>query len=82
MEHAFVLGNTLRDKVTGMTGTAMSVVYYLTGCTQFSLSVPDKDGKHATEYFDVQRLEFVDEGLAAQFAAVDSGGPQRDAPAR
>ncbi len=82
MTHPFTLGNTLRDKVTGMQGTALSVVYYLTGCTQMCISVPDKDGKHASEYFDIQRLEYVNEGLAAQFAPVDSGGPQRDAPTR
>ena len=82
MKHQIELGTIQRDKVTGMQGAALSILYYLTGCTQVSLSVSDKDGKHSTEYFDIQRLEYVSRGLADDFVAVDSGGPQRDAPAR
>lgn len=59
------LGDTVRDRLSGLVGTATAKVQYLTGCTQFGIlaraqgevsKVPD------TVYLDWQRLEYCLEG--------------------
>lgn len=59
------LGDLVRDRLSGLTGTATAKVQYLTGCTQFGIlarpqgevsKVPD------TVYLDWQRLEYCLEG--------------------
>jgi len=55
------LGITVKDKITGFTGTVTGFVQYLSGCNQ-GLVAPsvDKDGKFAeSQWFDEQRLERV-----------------------
>lgn len=77
------LGVKAKDKVTGFEGIITSRIEYLTGCAQFGLTPKAVDGKTlSTEYFDGERLEYVDEGIAPQ-SVTDSnnpGGPNRDAP--
>lgn len=41
-----MLGYKVKDKITGITGVAVQKVYYLNGCTQYSVQPkPGKDGK-------------------------------------
>lgn len=73
----FILGSTLRDKVTGFTGIATSRVVYLNGCVQYGISPKVKEGemKHPdTEYIDVSQLEFIDAGVYVPMK--ETGGPQ------
>lgn len=55
------LGITVKDKVTGFSGTVTGFVQYLSGCNQV-LVVPKvgKDGSFKeAQWFDVQRIERV-----------------------
>ena len=88
------LGNTVRDVITGFAGIAMSRIEYLTGCTQIGVCPRiGADGKPIEwHYFDLQRLEYIDEGVvlpaygvpeinlggSAGYAA--KGGPSTNAP--
>jgi hypothetical protein len=54
-----MLGNTVKDRITGFTGVVTGYVEYLTGCNQ-ALVVPPvaPDGAmRSAEWLDVQRLE-------------------------
>jgi len=84
-----MLGKKLRDVVTGYEGIAIGHVEYLTGCNQVLLVPPvDKDGKrHDGEWFDVDRLEVVDESTLVlpgrarlEVASARAVGGDRDAP--
>lgn len=54
------LGQTVRDRLTGLTGVAASRIEYLTGCTQVGIAqrglTTDGNTKE-WRYFDWQRLE-------------------------
>lgn len=69
------LGKKYCDKVTGFTGVATSRHEYLNGCVRVSLTPTTlKDGKTIEpESFDVQQLEFVDDGVLAK--PKKTGGP-------
>lgn len=57
------LGQTLRDRLTGLEGTAASRIEFLTGCTQFGLAQPGLTADGNTKewrYFDWQRLEVAE----------------------
>lgn len=64
----FKLGNTLRDRVTGVQGITTGKIEYLNGCVQWNIHPKaDKDGKPVESfYYDEQQLELVDEGIASQ----------------
>lgn len=76
------LGQVGKDKVTGFTGTITGRAQYLTGCDQYNLVPPVKDGKlEPAQWFDEGRIEIVGAGIsAADVAGPKPGGPQRDAP--
>lgn len=78
----FTLGNTLRDKVTGFTGTATARIQYINGCIQYCLLPKvDKDGKYVDGiYIDVQRLEKVDDGVAPEMTSRPAGGGDSRGP--
>ncbi len=76
-------GRTVRDKITGFVGTAISTVGYLTGCTQVGVSPKvDKDGKlQDAQYFDFTRLELVKGEATIEIKSTKAkGGPNRDCP--
>lgn len=72
------LGLEARDMVTGFTGIITSYCQYLTGCTQVSLTPKmSADGKLPdTQWFDIQRVELTNEGVAFKVGHSDTGGPQ------
>lgn len=78
------LGQQAQDKITGYAGIITARVHYLTGCTQYGLTAPMKDGEiKGTEYFDEGRIEIVGPGMNAEsVSAPAAGGPNRDAPPR
>lgn len=71
---AIGLGMRVRDIITGFEGIAVAMVVYLTGCTQFGVApTVVSEGKILdTHYFDVTRLEYVDEGIAERFQTAAS----------
>lgn len=76
------LGKLARDKVTGFEGIIIGRCQYLTGCDQFGLTPPAKDGEtKGTQWFDEGRVEVIGDGLSVEsVTAQKNGGPNRDAP--
>lgn len=76
------LGQKGRDKVTGFEGIITGRCQYLTGCDQYNLIPPAKDGKiENAQWFDEGRIEIIGAGItAADVTADKNGGPNRDAP--
>ena len=77
MKHKIKLGEIYKDSVTGFTGMAMGITYYLHGCEQVGLQPIklDNDGRpHKWGWFDVARLVHVKENNR------DNGGPRPFAP--
>lgn len=73
---AIQMEDEYRDRVTGYTGKAVGVHFFLTGCTQISLESEAKDGKEQPNLvaFDETRLEDIEPADKAP------GGPQRSVP--
>ena len=76
-EKTCVLGNVVRDPITGFTGTAIQAVTLLNGTIQFAVQPkcgvkkkddePSEPDKLPEAYnFDTHLLEFVEEGIAAK----------------
>lgn len=76
------LGKKGRDKITGFEGVITACCSYLTGCDQFGLTPPVKDGKlESSQWFDTGRVEIIGEGVRANDVRGEkNGGPNRDAP--
>lgn len=80
---SIILGQKVKDKITGFEGIATSHVKYLTGCDQYGVTPQIKDGKiECTEYFDYRRLEVTGEGIAMEEVTEQNnpGGPNRECP--
>lgn len=77
------LGLKYRDKVSGWTGIATGIFFYMNGCVRIALDSKDENGKPHTEVFDQEQI--VRSGTAANIlgekAPKPSGGP-RPAPPR
>lgn len=79
------LGKQGKDKITGFCGIIVGYIQYLTGCNQQYGIVPQslEGGKPIpSEWFDVDRIEIVGEGIAAAEVSNEAnpGGPNRDCP--
>lgn len=76
------LGRTGTDKITGFTGVITGHCSYLTGCSQFLLAPPVRDGALVeSQWFDEQRIEIG----TADAVVLDNGatpGCDRAAPRR
>ena len=74
------LGMTVKDKITGLQGIAMSKIEYLTNCTHFGVQpqvVTEKDQIPDWTYFDERRLEIVDtKNVLEGTKEADNGGPE------
>lgn len=77
------LGKKARDKITGFEGILIGHCRYLTGCDQYGIVPPAKDGEvKNSQWFDEGRIEIVGDGVtSAAVASRENGGPNRDAPA-
>jgi hypothetical protein len=81
----FVLGQELRDIVSGFKGIAIARVEYLNGCVQYGLKPKAAKGKEETmpeaQYIDIQQLVVVGEGiLKTKKPPRKPGGVMPDAP--
>lgn len=76
------LGVQAKDKVTGFEGIVTGAAQYLSGCNQFVIQPPMKDGKfEGSHWFDEGRLEVTGPGVSpASVQAATAGGPQADCP--
>lgn len=74
----FKLGQKARDKVTGFDGILTARCTYFTGCDQYSIQPPAKDGKvESSMWFDETRIEITGNGVTlAPVATPKKGGPQ------
>ena len=82
----FAFGEKVRDKVTGFEGVVTGFVTYISGCDQYLVNPPAKDGGYVKgEYIDDIRLEAVDaprlvlkrtktKGAAPEGPPLSSGG--------
>ena len=60
------LGQKAKDKVTGFEGIIIGRCQYLTGCDQYGLVPPARDGKiESAQWFDEGRIEIVGAGVTA-----------------
>ena len=74
------LRDKVRDVVSGLIGIAVSEIRYISGCHQFGVQAPYKDGKMpSVEYIDAGQLVIVLK-RAAVIEEEDPGGPQSYAP--
>ena len=60
-KHLSILGNNVKDKVTGLKGVAICVSFDLYGCIQVAINPGlDKDGKpRDSGWYDISRLDVV-----------------------
>lgn len=79
-EQPIVLGNKVKDIVTGFEGIAVTRVEYLNGCVQYCVKGKiSKDGKVPEgEYIDQQQLIVTGSGISVK--QKDTGGVMPDAP--
>jgi hypothetical protein len=78
------LGVKAKDKITGHEGILTGRASYITGCDQYLVQPPAKDGefKNGT-WIDEGRLEVTGEGVTAESVkADDNGGPGHNAPVK
>lgn len=58
------LGRKAKDVITGFEGVATGYAEYVSGCAQFLLAAPSKDGKPGESvWVDEQRLKFTGKPL-------------------
>lgn len=78
------LGQKVRDKITGFTGIATAHVKYLTGCDQIGVTpaVNSESKLPDGAYFDLSRLEVLEDKPVLERTNNDRGGPNRDCPKR
>ena len=76
-----ILGEKVKDKVTGFEGIATSRVEYLNGCIQYGVTPKIKvkeNKKPGVEYIDEGQLELVGKGINTKKKT--TGGFQSDHP--
>lgn len=59
VQEEIILGGTYKDVITGFTGVATGLCFYLTGCNQVLLASKISEPK----WFDVQRCKRVGKSL-------------------
>lgn len=76
------LGQKAKDKITGFKGILVGRCQYITGCDQYGIAPPAKDGKTGdTNWFDEGRIEIIGKGvLPKEVKSKINGGPNRDCP--
>jgi len=88
IETTYTLGDRLRDKVTGISGIALGITKYATGCIHYGIC-PEKANEKGEIpdwiWLDGSRVSLEDES-AIEFPSIHLGdaptsGPGDDAPA-
>lgn len=80
----FILGQRIKDKVSGLTGICTARLEYINGCIQYGIAGSVQlDGKISdTNYIDQQNLVLVDDGILEKAAEPQKpkGGPSSNRP--
>lgn len=77
------MGSTAKDRITGFRGIVTGRAQYLTGCNQYLLNPPAKDGALVcSEWFDEQRLEVDASYDVVRLDNSNGNGADRAAPKR
>lgn len=81
-EHTLILGQEVRDKVTGFKGIITGLVSYLTGCHQALVQPRVKETGDFVDshWFDTDRIEVV--GASPMTLEIHNPGPDAEAPKR
>ena len=60
LSRPFRLGDEVKDKLSGLTGVAVSRFYHITGCDRFAIELPANEGKPGElVVYDGNRLELI-----------------------
>lgn len=72
-----VLGQKVKDKVSGYTGIAVAKTDFLNGCCRISVQAPvGKDGKVPDqEWFDNQQIQVITKRPILEQKKLKTGGP-------
>lgn len=78
------LGDRVREIVSDYTGIVTGECVYLWGCEQVLVVRTDEKGKPEGEWFDIGRIEVVEQGAASaiDYGVESSTGPDVPAPIR
>ncbi len=78
------LGDKIRDKITGLEGTAMQVSFFISGCVQIEVLPPlDEKGELRDAVFiDESQLEVVEECEEEESEEQAGGGVRNHPPKR
>lgn len=69
------LGKKAKDILTGFEGIITSKHSYLTGCTQYGIQPPMKDGNLSDmRYFDEGRIQITGDGIDLNAVRADEPG--------
>lgn len=82
MEFKHDLGLTAKDKITGFEGLITGRCDYLTGCNQYLLQPPVKDGDFKNgHWFDEGRIELTNKkGISSEEVTGEENGACGEAP--
>lgn len=78
------LGDRIRDRISGFSGIAFGITYWLNGCTRWAIQpekVNDKGGIDEAEWFDITQVELVAEKVFEVNVSKEVeplGGPMND----
>ncbi len=90
-EYFKILGHTVKDRVTGFSGTAASLCFDLYGCVQIVITPPvGEDGKIGDgHWFDAKRIEVLSDrpvmavpNFEKTPAGLENGPGEKPAPRR
>lgn len=75
------LGVKAKDKITGFEGIVTGVASYLTGCNQWLLQPPAKDGAYVEgRWLDEGKIEAIGEGINAKEVKAEENGCDAPSP--
>lgn len=75
------LGLQAKDKVTGFQGILTAHAKYLTGCDQWCIQPPVKDGSFVEgRWFDEGKIEITGDGINPETLLADKNGCDFSAP--
>jgi len=77
------LGNEVKDTVTGITGIVTTITYNMYNCPRVAINPTREGGEYSNdrEWFDLPRVEVVDDGVAAEFDELAESTDESDSGA-
>lgn len=76
-------GKKAKDKISGFEGIITGKCFYITGCSQYLLQPPAKDGDFKEgHWFDEGRLEYAGGGVSLESVQTEDPGCDIPAPVK